>query len=895
MLLDARGRPYIDETCEQTPAVPGADVGLTIVLPIQHELEIALRESVTKHGATSGAGILVRPTTGEIVAMASWPTYDPRAYRDASPDEFRDNNLAFVYESGSTMKPLMAGAAVGEGLFACKRLSTAVRVCGPTASGVRHARFMTTAVKRGGHGEISVAKIVAKSDNIGMAKMGIALGPERLYEWTRRYGFGQRTGIELPGENVGIMLPRSRWNVLGSCMSIPMGHEIAVTPLQMVMAHAGVANEGLWLPPRVVRRVTRRDPLTGAIQAVDTEPRPEARRILPPRDARAIEAAMRLTMTEGTGVNLQLDRWTSAGKTGTTEKLINGRYADDRHIGSFVCWAPADPERLPELVALVVIDDPQENGHYGSQTGGPVVQACSQYGLGLSPSTRVARLSRAARDTLMAAVLDGQIMRGWDGTVPATVVRDSRVISPGAWFVGAAAGSVAARHCNEARAAGASAVSRRYRDADAGDWAVGSPRQVFARADAARRELTHPALLGVTGTDGKTSVVWWLHAALGPGAARVGTLGWHDGVHQRLGSNTTPAPEQFHDFCESLDHACPGIAIECSSHAGMQHRLDGVHLDALAISAITADHLDDHGHRAGYIQAKARLLRRLKPGAVVIVDLHCPAAGKLGAMAQARGLRVMSLGFDDETGSLFGSGVMRTALLQRRAGDWYLSVDDDGVRITDCQVPVAQPGRFNAWNVAAAVLLAGAAGVTAADACARIAAHDSVPGRLEPCAQQPLMLVDYAHTAGALGKVLEAVRADYPQQQLVCVFGCGGDRDPSKRAPMGRAAMAADHAIITNDNPRGESPAVIAAAIAEGCDMHRTEIILDRGDAIRRARALAGDDGVVIVCGKGHETYQIIGDQKLPWDDRAAIRALVAHTSTNDSVDATGHQSEVQE
>ena len=96
------------------------------------------------------------------------------------------------------------------------------------------------------------------------------------------------------------MLPRSRWNVLGSCMSIPMGHEIAVTPLQMVMAHAAVANEGLWLPPRVVRRVTRRDPLTGAIRAVDTQPRPEARRILPPNDARAIEAAMRLTMTEGT-------------------------------------------------------------------------------------------------------------------------------------------------------------------------------------------------------------------------------------------------------------------------------------------------------------------------------------------------------------------------------------------------------------------------------------------------------------------------------------------------------------------------------------------------------------------------------------------------------------------
>ena len=140
----------------------------------------------------------MRPTTGEIVAMASWPTYDPRA-REAASDQFRDNNLAFVYESGSTMKPLMAGAAVGEGLLAGTARSTADLASGPTALAAQHRTIHDHSRKRGGHGIITVAEIVAKSDNIGMAKMGIALGPERLYEWTRTLWFWPPYGNRTPG------------------------------------------------------------------------------------------------------------------------------------------------------------------------------------------------------------------------------------------------------------------------------------------------------------------------------------------------------------------------------------------------------------------------------------------------------------------------------------------------------------------------------------------------------------------------------------------------------------------------------------------------------------------------------------------------------------------------
>jgi len=230
---------------------------------------------------------------------------------------------------------------------------------------------------------------VAKSDNILMAKLGLELGPERPHHWITHLGFGRQTGIELPGEDAGIVLPRHRWDRLNSCMSVPMGHEVAVTPLQMAMAHAAVANDGVWLPPRIVRRVFTVDQHSGERRDLELRPTPEPRRLYTVEDAAQIEAAMRLTMTGGTGARVQLDGWSSAGKTGTTEKLVDvrvgdrvvKRYSDDQHIGSFVCWTPAEPGLTPQLLALVVIDDPSENGHYGSQTAAPVVQRVLQFGM----------------------------------------------------------------------------------------------------------------------------------------------------------------------------------------------------------------------------------------------------------------------------------------------------------------------------------------------------------------------------------------------------------------------------------------------------------------------------------------------------------------------------------
>ena len=236
-------------------------------------------------------------------------------------------------------------------------------------------------LKKGGHKELTVQEIISKSDNIGMAKLGLRLGPERLYDWIRMLGFGQRSGILLPGEEVGIVRPKSRWNLRDSCLSVPMGHELAVTPLQMACAHAAVANGGMWRPPQIVKDVFTLDPASGERKHLGIDRGVDPRRVFSPLDALKIQEAMNLTMTAGTGKRLQLNGYTSAGKTGTTEKLINGRYAKDRHIGSFVCWAPASVERPAEFLALAVVDDPTENGHYGSQTGGPIVQDILQFAL----------------------------------------------------------------------------------------------------------------------------------------------------------------------------------------------------------------------------------------------------------------------------------------------------------------------------------------------------------------------------------------------------------------------------------------------------------------------------------------------------------------------------------
>jgi cell division protein FtsI (penicillin-binding protein 3) len=380
--IDALGKPVLDGSGETVPPIHGAQVQLTIEIAVQRELEATLDEAGDKHKPSGIAGIVVRPATGEIVAMASWPTYDPLDRSTYAPDALNNRAVQLVYEPGSTFKPLIAGAAEAEGLTTWNESIFCEHGRWTYRAG-RSARTITDhSVTHGGHANLTVTEGIALSDNILMAKLGLRLGPDKLYDWVRKLNFGHKTGLCLPGEGAGIVNPKPKWNQLGACMSVPMGHEVAVTPLQLVMAHAAIANRGMWMPPHIVKRIW----LENDARSKDLPLPPDgisSTRVFEDGDAAQIEQAMTHTMTEGTGKKADLDGYIAAGKTGTTMKLVNGRYSDQSHVGSFVCWAPAQPEApvADKLVCLIAVDDPTQNGYYGSEVAAPYVQRVLQFAL----------------------------------------------------------------------------------------------------------------------------------------------------------------------------------------------------------------------------------------------------------------------------------------------------------------------------------------------------------------------------------------------------------------------------------------------------------------------------------------------------------------------------------
>jgi cell division protein FtsI (penicillin-binding protein 3) len=374
--VDALGKPSLTDAVS-VAAQPGAHVQLTINAAIQRILEEELLVQVNKCKPLSAAGLVIRPSTGEVVAMASWPTFDPSDLSKLQVSALRNNLLTFPYEPGSTMKPLFIGAAVSDRLTTfderidCEHGAWTYR-------GDRTPRTMHE--KTGGHGILSVTEGIALSDNILMAKLGVRMEPERVREWMHLFGFGRKVGFVLPGEEPGLLPLSKTWTRRNEGMSLPIGHGFTVTPLQLAMVHAAVANGGIWLPPKLVKRVWT---LTDGDRERDL-PLPamqDPRRIYSPEVAAALQQAMTHTLTEGTAKNDQLDGYTAAGKTGTAEKVVNGRYSNGDNIGSFVCWAPAEPQVRAELLCLVVVDDPAVGKGFGSVVAAPVVQQVLQKSL----------------------------------------------------------------------------------------------------------------------------------------------------------------------------------------------------------------------------------------------------------------------------------------------------------------------------------------------------------------------------------------------------------------------------------------------------------------------------------------------------------------------------------
>lgn len=407
-------------------------------------------------------------------------------------------------------------------------------------------------------------------------------------------------------------------------------------------------------------------------------------------------------------------------------------------------------------------------------------------------------------------------------------------------------------------------------------------RQTLAYT-AARIHSRQPATIAaVTGTSGKTSVAEFtrqIFAASGRQAASLGTIGVVTPAETVYGSLTTPDPVTLH---ETLDHlAGQGIthlAMEASSHGLDQRRLDGVRLTAAGFTNLGRDHLDYHPTAEAYLAAKLRLFDTLLPAdGTAVVNADCDHAGEVLAAVTARGIRAVTVGRAGRQ--------LRLASVSRQGFGQALIVEADGRRF-DVTLPLA--GDFQVSNALVAAGLAMACGEDVSRVLASLSRLAGVKGRLERVGEVngALAVIDYAHKPDALAQVLDTLRP-YATGRLVCLFGCGGDRDRGKRPLMGAiAAEKADIVIVTDDNPRSEEPAAIRAAILAAAPGARE--IGDRGKAIRVAVGMLAPGDVLVVAGKGHETGQIVGDKVLAFSDHEAVAAAITAVERGPGLGRTG-------
>jgi cell division protein FtsI (penicillin-binding protein 3) len=344
----------------------GVDVYLTIDVLLQKILEEELDQACLEHHPKWAAAVAMDPRTGAVLALGNRPAFDPNEPSRAAAGDRLNRSIGAPYEPGSTLKPFVAAFALEAGLI---RPETKI----DCENGLwRHGpRTLRDAHP---YGILTLAEVIAFSSNIGAAKLGaFTLGPARLYECMRQWGFGTRSGIELPAEDSGRLIPLSHWTVY-SQTSLPMGHEITVTPLQLVTAMSAIANGGTLYRPFLVRRVLTSD---GVIQS---EKSPEVvRRVIGEKTSREMIEILEKVVKEGTGKKAALEDVRVAGKTGTSQKVDprTHQYTHERYLASFVGFAPASEARI---CVAVVLDEP-EGAYYGGAVAAPVVGRIIQRGL----------------------------------------------------------------------------------------------------------------------------------------------------------------------------------------------------------------------------------------------------------------------------------------------------------------------------------------------------------------------------------------------------------------------------------------------------------------------------------------------------------------------------------
>jgi cell division protein FtsI (penicillin-binding protein 3) len=361
VLRDARSGTYGIVPVDGHTMVPGASLVTTLDEGLQYMVEKELGSAVAAFHARGASAVILDPSNGDVLAMASAPTFDPNDYREFSPDAWRNRAIADCYEPGSVFKIITSALAIDAGVtrpdepIDCGQGS--IEVAGVTIHEAEHERF----------GVIPLADVMAYSSNVGIIRVGLRLGATRLYRGGRLFGLGRPTGIDLPGESSGIFRDLSRWTAL-STATISMGQEVAVTPLQLAVAVATIANGGERPTPRVVSRIVEAD------GAQHIQPNKPLIPVVSRATAATVTAMMMGVVTRGTGERAAVPGYVVAGKTGTAQKAVGRGYSPDRHIASFAGFVPAEH---PRAAIVVMIDEPKGE-YYAADVAAPLWSRIAQ-------------------------------------------------------------------------------------------------------------------------------------------------------------------------------------------------------------------------------------------------------------------------------------------------------------------------------------------------------------------------------------------------------------------------------------------------------------------------------------------------------------------------------------
>ena len=426
LLKDARKGVYLVGGDGANRPRDGQHVVLTIDSVIQFIAERALKTAIENHRAGGGSVIVMDPNTGDILAMASAPTFDPNRFREFSPAAWKNRNVQDLYEPGSTFKVITAAAGLEE------RLVTPSQVldCGNGEIAIGNITIREHDGNR--YQMLTFEDVIVNSSNVGAVRVGLALGQDRFHQWIRRFGFGDKTGLQLPGESPGLLRRTQRWTPV-SPASIAIGQEIGVTPLQIIRAVSAVATGGEMVEPRIVKRVIDDD----GNNVYEPQPHKPVR-VMSEKTAAVLNEILKNVVTRGTGKLAALSDHVVAGKTGTAQKSFGrGGYIDGHYVGSFVGYVPAD---RPRLAILVVIDEPRVE-HYGGTVAAPafreIAEGTLRY-LGVAPS--LPSRSIGVREPLLAAFSQPGTAAG-----PASGVPDLRGLDARAAIARAVSSGLAVR------------------------------------------------------------------------------------------------------------------------------------------------------------------------------------------------------------------------------------------------------------------------------------------------------------------------------------------------------------------------------------------------------------------------------------------------------------------